>query len=278
MGLAGALNDNGDITAPVCQYAPNDYGLYNMAGNVSEWVPDVYRPLSPEDKSEFRPFRGNVFQTRVLTSEGIVEDKYDYVVYDIDGVEYFLKEYQKRAGSNLTNEDQNLVDNLLSYVQQAQENMKNRQQDDAMQRIQDGVDLIVGSDSRIAPDLRDGIADYIVDTPGNIRTRDVTVAENIDRRNYQKADNIDFLDGDFNSSIYYFDQSKEEDQNRMYEWGQTTLINNRSRVYKGGSWRDRAYWTVPGTRRHLDERQAKSTLGFRCAMDRVGSPTGLVQN
>ena len=69
-----------------------------------------------------------------------------------------------------------------------------------------------------------------------------------------------------------------EDQNRMYEWGQTTLINNRSRVYKGGSWRDRAYWTVPGTRRHLDERQAKSTLGFRCAMDRVGSPTGLVQN
>ena len=278
MGLAGALNDNGDITAPVYQYAPNDYGLYNMAGNVSEWVADVYRPLSPEDKSEFRPFRGNVFQTRVLTSEGITEDKYDYVVYDIDGVAYFLKEYQKRAAANLTNEDQNLIDNLLSYVQQAQENMKNRQQDDAMQRIQDGVDLIVGSDSRVAPDLRDGIADYIMDTPGNIRTRDVTVAENIDRRNYQKADNIDFMDGDFNSSIYYFDQSKEEDQNRMYEWGQTTLINNRSRVYKGGSWRDRAYWTVPGTRRHLDERQAKSTLGFRCAMDRVGSPTGLVQN
>lgn len=278
MGLAGALNDNGDITAPVFQYAPNDYGLYNMAGNVSEWVADVYRPLSPEDKSEFRPFRGNVFQTRVLTSEGTVEDKYDYVVYDIDGVEYFLKEYQKRAAVNLTNEDQNLIDNLLSYVAQAKEDMKNRKQDEAMQRIQDGVDLIVSSDSRVAPDLRDGIADYIQDTPGNIRTRDVTVAENIDRRNYQQADNIDFMDGDFNSSIYYFDQSKEEDQNRMYEWGQTTLINNRARVYKGGSWRDRAYWTVPGTRRFLDERQSRSTLGFRCAMDRVGSPTGLTQN
>ena len=38
------------------------------------------------------------------------------------------------------------------------------------------------------------------------------------------------------------------------------------------------YWTVPGTRRYLDERQAKATLGFRCAMDRVGSPVGLGLN
>ena len=44
MGVAGKLNDNADITAPVYAYWPNDYGLYNMAGNVSEWVMDVYRP------------------------------------------------------------------------------------------------------------------------------------------------------------------------------------------------------------------------------------------
>ena len=44
MGVAGNLNDNADITAPVRSYWPNDYGLYNMAGNVSEWVMDVYRP------------------------------------------------------------------------------------------------------------------------------------------------------------------------------------------------------------------------------------------
>ena len=43
MGVAGNLNDNADITAPVRSYWPNDYGLYNMAGNVSEWVMDVYR-------------------------------------------------------------------------------------------------------------------------------------------------------------------------------------------------------------------------------------------
>jgi formylglycine-generating enzyme required for sulfatase activity len=277
MGVAGALNDNADITAPVFQYAPNDYGLYNMAGNVSEWVMDVYRPMSPEDKSEFRPFRGNVYQTKVLNSEGGIEDKYDFVVYDVPGVEYFLKEYQKKGQSRFTNEDQNLIDNLLTYCEQAKEDIKNKKDDEAMQRIQDGMDMIMSSDSRIAPDLRDGIADYIESTPGELQARNVSVEENIDRRNYSQADNINHLDGDFSSSIYYFDPSYENDENRMYEWGQTTLINNRARVYKGGSWRDRAYWTIPGTRRFLDERQASATLGFRCAMDRVGSPVGLFQ-
>ena len=277
MGVAGALNDNGDITTPVYQYAPNDYGLYNMAGNVSEWVMDVYRPLSPQDKSEFRPFRGNVYQTKVLNSEGGIEDKYDFVVYDIDGIDRFLKEYQKKSQGRLTDTDQNLIDNLLTYTQQAQEDMKNKLTDEAMQKIQDGMDLISSSDSRVAPDLRDGIADYIVSTPGDVRMRDVTVAENLDRRNYRTADNIDFKDGDFQSSIYYEDPSFEGEQNRMYDWGATSLINNRSRVYKGGSWRDRAYWIIPGTRRFLDERLAMSSLGFRCAMTRVGSPTGFTQ-
>ena len=277
MGVAGALNDNGDITTPVYAYSPNDYGLYNMAGNVSEWVMDVYRPLSAEDKSEFRPFRGNVYQTKVLNSEGLYEDKYDFVMYDIEGVGYFLKEYEKRASERLTETDQNLIDNLNTAVEQAKEEMKNKKTDEAMQKIQDGMDLIASSDSRIAPDLRDGIADYIVDTPGQMRTRNVTVEENIDRRNYRKDDYIDYIDGDFQSSIYYYDTSYEQDENRMYESkspNPTTLVNNRSRVYKGGSWRDRAYWVIPGTRRFLDERRSTSTIGFRCAMDRVGSPVG----
>ncbi|MCB0762041.1 MAG: SUMF1/EgtB/PvdO family nonheme iron enzyme [Flavobacteriales bacterium] len=277
MGVAGALNDNGDITTPVYQYAPNDYGLYNMAGNVSEWVLDVYRPLSPEDKNEFRPYRGNVFQTKVLNSEGGVEDKYDYVVYDVDGVAYFLKEYQDRAKGRMTDTDMNLIDNLMQYAEQAKEDLKNRQQDQAMQRIQDGMDLILSSDATIAPDLRDGIADYVVSTPGDLRYREVTIEENIDRRNYQVSRNIDYQDGDFQSSIYYYDTGKESDENRMYEWGSTTLINNRARVYKGGSWKDRAYWTIPGTRRFLDERRSTDDIGFRCAMDRVGSPVGFSQ-
>ncbi len=40
MGVAGALNDHADVTAPVKSYWPNDYGLYNCAGNVSELVYD----------------------------------------------------------------------------------------------------------------------------------------------------------------------------------------------------------------------------------------------
>lgn len=277
MGVAGALNDNADITSPVYSYAPNDYGLYNMAGNVSEWVMDVYRPLSAQDKSEFRPFRGNVFKTKVLNSEGGIEDKFDIVVYDIEGVDYFLKQYQKNAQGRLTETDQNLIDNLLTYVEQAKTDMKSRLVDEANQRIQDGMDLIASSDAMVAADLRDGISDYIEATPGDIRTRDVQIEENIDRRNYRKADNIDYRDGDFQSSIYYEDPSYDANENRMYDWGKTTLINDRARVYKGGSWRDRAYYIIPGTRRFLDERRASATLGFRCAMTRVGSPTGLVQ-
>ncbi len=53
------------------------------------------------------------------------------------------------------------------------------------------------------------------------------------------------------------------------------LINDKARVYKGGSWRDRAYWLSPGTRRFTDENQSTNDLGFRCAMTRVGSPVGL---
>jgi len=44
-GIAGKLNDGAMITAYVYEYPPNDYGLYNMAGNVNEWVMDLYRPL-----------------------------------------------------------------------------------------------------------------------------------------------------------------------------------------------------------------------------------------
>jgi formylglycine-generating enzyme len=61
MGVAGFQNEDAEITSPVRSYWPNDYGLYCMAGNVNEWVQDVYRPLSFEDVDEFRPFRGNVF-------------------------------------------------------------------------------------------------------------------------------------------------------------------------------------------------------------------------
>lgn len=277
MGVAGALNDNAEITAPVYAYPPNDYGLYNMAGNVSEWVMDVYRPLSPEDKSDFRPFRGNVYETRLMNSDGSFADKYDNNVYDIAGVKYFVEKYRDQVtkSNNVTTDGAKLMDDLDAKIAQAEEKNQQRKVQEAQDLMQECMDLVTDSEDPIAPDLRDGISDYITNTAGQAPSRKVNVEENIDRRNYRKADYIDYRDGDLQSSIFYYDNSKEEDKNRMYEWGTTSLINDRARVYKGGNWRDRAYYTIPGTRRFLDERRSMSTLGFRCAMDRLGSPTGL---
>ena len=275
MGVAGSLNDNADVTAPVFSYWPNDYGLYNMAGNVSEWVMDVYRPLSPEDNDDFRPFRGNVFKTKVLNSDGQIHDKHDLVIYDIDGIQYFLTEFQTAMQARATDEEAALIDELITMIELAIDNRNQRKHDAAMQEVQNMVERIKSSaiPSDIQPKLLSGISDYQMDQPGEIRWRNVTVEENIDRRNYRNADNIDFRDGDLESSIYY--DQPEFEGNPMYDWGKTTLVNDRSRVYKGASWADRIYWANPGTRRHLDERQSTATIGFRCAMTRVGSPRGM---
>lgn len=56
-GIAGKLNDGAMIPTYVYDYPPNDFGLYNMAGNVNEWVQDVYRPLSYQDVQDMNPVR-----------------------------------------------------------------------------------------------------------------------------------------------------------------------------------------------------------------------------
>ena len=38
------------------------------------------------------------------------------------------------------------------------------------------------------------------------------------------------------------------------------------------------FWLVGGNRRFLDEDQSTDYIGFRCAMDRVGSPVGMNYN
>ncbi|MEE4197015.1 MAG: SUMF1/EgtB/PvdO family nonheme iron enzyme [Bacteroidales bacterium] len=194
MGTAGDLNDNGSITVPVTSYWPNDYGLYCMAGNVNEWVADVYRPLSYEDVEDFNPYRGNVFETLVRNEDGSIAQK---------------------------------------------------------------------------------------DSLGRLKTRPITEEEAAMRDNYNKADYRNYRDGDLQSRIDFENQeaargaastgemySKEES-----DWA--SLITDKVRVYKGGSWRDRVYWLNPATRRFLDEEKAKDDLGFRCAMTNVGSPGGM---
>lgn len=277
MGVAGALDDFGDITVNVYQYAPNDYGLYNMAGNVNEWVMDVYRPLSIQDNNEFRPFRGNVYETRRLNAEGRPVDKYDYVVYNIEGVKTFLQVYETEGNmvGAFTPEDVDLMGNLNQKVTDAEERMKSKRFEEAQTLMQDAMDLIVDSDAIAAADLRKGFSENIDALPGQIQMRKESVEENLNRTNYRVADNVDYLDGDRNSSFDFAAQSAEEDamqDKRVYNYGGSTMISNRSRVYKGGGWDDRAYYLIPGTRRFLDERQSSASIGFRCAMDRLGTP------
>ena len=271
MGVAGSLNDGAAATAAVYQYAPNDYGLYNMSGNVNEWCLDVYRPLSAMDAEEFRPYRGNVYRTKQLNSEGQIADKFDYVVYDIDAVDADLKAYQKAAAKNFIDEEQNLVDNVFTYIESAKADRKLKRNEESQEQMAEGKELILDSDLLVAPDLLKIFTSNISSNPGELRYRDVTVEESLERDNYREADNIDYRDGDFESSIYYGDEGFEAEGSRMYGYGETTMINNRSRVYKGGAWNDRSYWLSPGTRRFLDEDKASAAIGFRCAMDRMGS-------
>ncbi len=332
MGVSGSLNDNADVTAPVYSYWPNDYGLYNMAGNVSEWVMDVYRPQSHEDFNEFRPFRGNVFTTKTLQSDGAYSNKYQEVIYDLQGMKEYLEEFemeryesQDRTYGYVTQQRMDSIEmvliNEIKDIFATAQDLKNRKQeiessiairtifdelfDDFNTRVQNrdldsvsfGPDEIDWSEFQveIIPMLRVGLSEFEMKKPGNTQTRNVTAEENIKRRNYRVADNIDYLDGDLKSSIFYpgeernsgmisqFNDKQLNEDWAMYQggkeekWGQypTTLISDKSRVYKGASWRDRAYWMNPGTRRYLDEDLSTAAIGFRCAMDRVGSPTGL---
>jgi formylglycine-generating enzyme len=173
MGVAGGLNDRAALTAPVESFFPNGFGIYNMSGNVSEWVGDVYRPMTPFDGDDYAYFRGNKYQRVDLSNGGKPE--------------------------------------------------------------------------------RDSL--------GRIKMRTETDEEVKNRRNYQRGDVINYMDGDSVSGA-------------TYGYGKTTLVSDKSRVIKGGSWNDRAYWLSPGTRRFMEEDQSSSTVGFRCAMDRMGGQEG----
>lgn len=86
MGISGALNDAYVITAPVDEFWPNDFGLYNMAGNVNEWVLDVYRETTNQETSEYNSFRGNIYMTAKMDEDGHYElDEYGRVRMEIKG-------------------------------------------------------------------------------------------------------------------------------------------------------------------------------------------------
>ena len=72
-GIAGWSDDGADVTNEVKSYAPNDFGLYDMAGNVAEWVADVYRPIVDDEYNDFNYYRGNVYTKNAIGDDGQVE-------------------------------------------------------------------------------------------------------------------------------------------------------------------------------------------------------------
>lgn len=80
-GIAGWSDDGADITNEVMSYGANDFGIYDMAGNVAEWVADVYRPVVDDEFSDFGYYRGNVY-TKNLLDNGTVQ------VIGIDDIQY----------------------------------------------------------------------------------------------------------------------------------------------------------------------------------------------
>ena len=81
-GIAGWSDDGADITNEVMSYESNDFGLYDMAGNVAEWVADVYRPVVDDEFSDFGYYRGNVYTKNAIGEDGSLK------VIGVDDIEY----------------------------------------------------------------------------------------------------------------------------------------------------------------------------------------------
>jgi len=229
-GIAGWSDDGADITIQVKQYPPNDFGIYDMAGNVSEWVSDVYRPIVDDEANDFNYYHGNVYLKNVIGEDGKAQTiSPDQLVFDT---------------------------------------------------LPNGKVLL----KRL---------------PGDLDQVAIDEEETFLRQNFYESDNRNFRDGDIESTRKFSNGAPAEDDNSkpestlMYnaptsakvtldEEGnvirtvdksnkRTTLITDEVRVYKGGSWKDRAYWLDPAQRRYLPQYIATESIGFRCAMSRVGS-------
>lgn len=230
-GIAGWSDDGADITIQVKSYPPNDFGVYDMAGNVAEWVADVYRPIVDDEANDFNYYRGNVYLKEVIGDDGKAQViSPDQLVYDtLPNGKVLLKRLPGQLEKVAINEEE-------TFLRQNFSESDNR-------NFRDG-DL---ESTRSFADVRNG------DEAGNGRPETTKM---YDAPTHPKIT----IDENGNKI-----RSKDESPKR------TSLITDESRVFKGGSWKDRAYWLDPAQRRYLPQYIATDYIGFRCAMTRLGS-------
>jgi gliding motility-associated lipoprotein GldJ len=230
-GIAGWSDDGADITIQVKQYPPNDFGIYDMAGNVAEWVSDVYRPIVDDEANDFNYYRGNVYLKNVIGEDGkAVTISPDELVFDtLPNGKVLLKKLPGELA-------QVAIDEEETFLRQNFSESDNR-------NFRDGDVESSRSYASGAPDEADG--------EGKPETSLMYDAPQSPKVAYDVDGNV----------------SREIDASSK----RTTLITDEVRVYKGGSWKDRAYWLDPAQRRYLPQYIATDYIGFRCAMSRLGA-------
>jgi formylglycine-generating enzyme required for sulfatase activity len=200
--LAKGLNDAYMITAPVRAFAPNDFGLYNMAGNVAEWTLDTYRVLAFEDVDDLNPYR-----RRGKIGPGSDSGYETTTTVDLVG---------GGGGFDQTQPDGGATD---------------------------------------AGGTRGGYGDQ-----SGAYDDKTSLALNKYAKKPAYPDTVRF--------DYFQPDPLNKDGSPVFP----EAPDDRIKVYRGGSWADLAYYLTCGSRRFLHADSAKSTIGFRCAMTRLGKP------
>ncbi len=229
-GIAGWSDDGADITNKVKSYPPNDFGLYDMAGNVSEWVADVYRPIIDDEFNDFNYYRGNVYTKNAINDDGSVK------IVTAEDIVYDTLSNGKLIARNLPGEIMQVpVDENETYLRTNFDKSDERNFRDGDRQSSRKFDMSFNDDES---GNKKSTTKEMYNSPRNMVSRDST-----------------------GQLIREYDQNNNR----------TSLINDKVRVYKGGSWKDREYWLDPAQRRYFPQDMATDYIGFRCAMSRVGS-------